>query len=66
MTLKATSLSLHNARKSLRLRRNASHGEIYFGAEQGINICKVNIILVINSKPADIFINKFIDKYIVA
>ena len=64
MTLKATSLSLHNARKSLRLRRNASHGEIYFGAEQGIIIS--NIILVINSKPADIFINKFIDKYIVA
>ena len=52
--------------KSLRLRRNASHGEIYFGAEQGINICKVNIILVISSKPADIFIDKFIDKYIVA
>ena len=64
MTLKATSLSLHNARKSLRLRRNASHGGIYFGAEQVIII--FNIILVINSKLTDIFINKFIDKYVVA
>ena len=47
-----------------RARGNASHGEIYFGAEQGIIIYKANIIIVKSSKLINLFINKFIDKYI--
>ena len=35
-----------------------------FGAQQGIIICKVNIILAKNNKLTNIFIDRFIDKYI--